>query len=197
MTLVQLQKRRPRAGRRAFTLIELLTVIAIITILAGLVLAAMGKAKLSASKVVCLNNLKQIQLVWNFYHEDNNGKLVPNAYEGIFQFTSFLSPSWVNGAIGHTNLPSNDWYIPSSTNTDYLVNEKYALFAPYIRAASMYKCPADRSNIPIGSARFRPVRSYSMNGYLGSTNGRYGGLSKVDNPNVYWQPGIVKYFRKI
>jgi prepilin-type N-terminal cleavage/methylation domain-containing protein len=68
---------RPHSAisRAAFTLIELLTVIAIIGILASLVIATVGRVRETARRATCASNLRQAGSVLMLYAQDNRGLL--------------------------------------------------------------------------------------------------------------------------
>lgn len=64
-----------RMNQGAFTLVELLVVIAVIGILAALLLPALNGAKSSAKRTVCLGNVRQIGLAIRLYAEDHGDQL--------------------------------------------------------------------------------------------------------------------------
>ncbi len=146
--------------RRAFTLIELLIVIAIIAILAALLLPALARAKMLAWRIQCINNQKQAIIAWTIYPTDNSDSLVLNG--GDPSSTSSQPHLWVFG--GNHGDP------PTLTNTLYLVGSQYALFAPILPNPSVYKCPADRQTWTyVGMSKPQTeLRSYSMNCYMGT-----------------------------
>ncbi len=67
-------------GFRAFTLVELLVVLAIISILSAMLLPALAVAKEKARSIFCLNNLKQLGVAITLYADDDNDFLAPAEY---------------------------------------------------------------------------------------------------------------------
>jgi prepilin-type N-terminal cleavage/methylation domain-containing protein/prepilin-type processing-associated H-X9-DG protein len=131
------QIRSAKPTVRAFTLIELLMVIAIIALLLALLFPVLNSAREAAQRTVCLSNLHQLTLAWTEYAEENDGKIVSGFSHG--RTGDFVVEGWVGWA----------FFPPySRTRAELIANpEKGALWA-WIKDVDIYRCPrAPRSDL--------------------------------------------------
>jgi prepilin-type N-terminal cleavage/methylation domain-containing protein/prepilin-type processing-associated H-X9-DG protein len=135
-------------GPGGFTLIELLVVIAIIAILASLLLAPLGRAKALAQRASCESNLKQLQVAWIMYADDN-----AEAVAGSI-------------SLGRVNQ-TGSWVLGNAKQDRATTNLQAGVVFRYAPNAGAYRCPGDKSTVTGGPALLR-TRSYTLNGWFHS-----------------------------
>ena len=142
---------RISAQRHAFTLIELLAVIAVMAILIAVLIPAVQQAREAARKIQCRNNLKQMGLALHNYHASHNA-FPPGIVSRL------ANPGWVLPA-GNCNAAPDDlgpgWSLFArmlpfleQTNFHNTINFNLPLTAPTNAAARRtvvrdFRCPSD------------------------------------------------------
>lgn len=153
-------------SRPGFTLVELLAVIAIVGILAGLVLGAVGKARSKAREIVCTSNLRQLeQGMLGFVAQYREYPVGYNPYywSGVLQHHATSWPGALNQYMGYRMPPSR-------------VGDT--------RDGGLYLCPTAR--LPEGWPHNEGFSSYGYNTFgVGSLGKDYLGLGGT------WLPMLV------
>ena len=136
-------------------MLELLVVIAIIAILAALLLPSLSKAKTKGQGVACTANLKQLQLCWQLYTDDNADSLPGNTALNPGDLSN--RGAWTADPVSW--LQGNAWTDTTPTNL------QRGVLYHYNQSLGIYHCPADRSTV-LDQGIVPRNRSVSMSMYM-------------------------------
>ncbi len=115
------------SGVAGFTLVELLTVTAIVAILGGLLVPALPRAKEHARMARCLSNLHQIGVVFREYMGDNETR-----------YPTETGPNWMSFRLGGGDPKPQ---AAARFGLEWATNR---VLWPYTHNRELYRCPADR-----------------------------------------------------
>jgi prepilin-type N-terminal cleavage/methylation domain-containing protein/prepilin-type processing-associated H-X9-DG protein len=164
--------------RKAFTLIELLVVIAIIAILLAILMPALSRVKEQGKRAACLSNLKQLQLAWSMYADENDDKIVNGEAYGGGDGTAPVPGSGIHaGEQWWTGDDVGDFWAGINLSEEM---QKRAIRAgalwPYCKNEKLYRCPTgvrgEMRTYTITDAMNGLRRDGTYSGSVGARNGR-------------------------
>ena len=139
-----MNRRKPSA----FTLVELLVVMAIVAVLAALLLPAIGRVRDRVVRTVDINNLKQLVTATHL-HATDNGDALP----------------WMNWlSADAADRPGWLYTLDAAASGPARFKAQTGLLWPAIQNPKIYLCPRDDPGHPMFKYREQQISSYVMNG---------------------------------
>ena len=136
-------------SKRNYTLIELLTVIFIIGVLAGLVIPGMAMVRARAKRLNCASNLKQVSALCMQFSNDRDGQIV------MYKAAADYSPRSKNVENFHRKAKQSRFEAPAAADsTISSSNDNRKLWTTYLIRYAKYNmnvffCPADERNLNV------------------------------------------------
>jgi prepilin-type N-terminal cleavage/methylation domain-containing protein len=153
---------------KAFTLIELLTVIAIIAVLAAIIFPVFGQAKESAKKATCASNMRQLATAVNMYTTDFDD-VYPTITGGD------TGAGLIGGWVYYDKFPFGPFDVTKGSLWNYTKNK------------DIYICPDDTKGRNDGL-------SYAVNDCLTTVPDPYEGYSYGMSTTAFTTPASMMLF---
>ena len=134
---------RPRQKTHAFTLVELLTVIGIIAVLAAILFPVFATARAKARQTVCVSNLRQVGMAFRMYSQDYDD-LLPFALDASDMTVTTMwaaSPTACYDAIKQMKTAGQvlHWHHQPLPNGPFVPG----VLDTYLKSRDVWRCPAD------------------------------------------------------
>jgi prepilin-type processing-associated H-X9-DG protein len=167
-------------SRRAFTRTDLLVIIAVTAIMAGLVWIAVTSFKGSMRRAGCESNCRQLMCAVSLYTGDFQGFFPPNPDDG----NPIPGYNWCSGRAGIGQ--------EHEFNHDILRDPKRSLLMAYLNGkAALFHCPADRRtgkyqgrDPALLGRRIAAARTYSMNQAVGTIDPGFDATGQAGKPAI-------------
>ena len=144
---------RVLANRKGFSLVELLTVIAIIAILASIIFPVMGMVGNKARMNKCMVQLHEVGLALQMFKQDN--RRYPDILGAEVQTNNSLPPA----SDGSNVIPFEQCGVNKSATVT-------GLFPEYVKSGRMLHCPMSKDINTKAYGTYKPTGSVDVNVYL-------------------------------
>ena len=194
-----------RGRTTAFTIVELLVVMSIVSLLLAVLLPAMGGARASSKSLLCQTNLHQTQLAMFNYADDFKNSCVPAYFKWASTSTGQSANSPAPAIAAMNPLWSAGWNVAVTCDSVYLgrytdpSNNGYPQFGYLQSKTSAWLCPERYNNTATFGGNLTSVAaSYAINRFtfpafdMVSAGPPYSTITFDANSSGFWKIDTIK-----